>query len=83
MSIFIRQLLIKAFIMYLLKIKGTKSMPDFVQLRDENMTLLAYFTTNNVQESLKNFGLKKRKRKRVLKVINELDCGTLTQIDVR
>ncbi len=83
MSIFIRQLLIKAFIMYLLKIKGTKSMPDFVQLRDENMTLLAYFTTNNVQESLKNFGLKKRKRKRVLKAINELDCGMLTQIDVR
>ena len=29
--------------LYVLKIKGTKMIPDFVQIRDENMSLRAYF----------------------------------------
>ena len=28
---------------YILKIKGTKTIPDFIQIRDDKMTLRAYF----------------------------------------
>lgn len=57
-------------------------MPDFVQLRDENMTLLAYFTPNNADQSLQKYGLKRGNRKRVLKAIPDLGYGLITQIKI-
>ncbi|HPE87121.1 MAG: hypothetical protein PHU97_04360 [Bacteroidales bacterium] len=66
--------------MYLLKIKGTTSMPDFVQLRDENMTLLAYFTPGNAEKSLQGYGLKRCKRKKIEKLMPSLEYGKLTEI---
>ena len=42
---------------YILKIKGTKRIPDFVQIRDQNMTLIAYFRLSQVELGLKKNGL--------------------------
>ena len=39
--------------LYILKIKGTKIIPDFVQIRDENMTLIAYFRLSQAEKGLK------------------------------
>ena len=39
--------------LYILKIKGTKIIPDFVQIRDENMTLIAYFRLSQAENGLK------------------------------
>lgn len=69
--------------MYLLKIRGTKSMPDFVQLRDENMTLLAYFTPSNAEKTLHEFGLKRSSRKKVVKLLDTLDYGYLTAVALK
>ncbi|MCK9167547.1 MAG: hypothetical protein M0O94_03195 [Bacteroidales bacterium] len=66
--------------MYLLKIKGTTSMPDFVQLRDENMTLLAYFTPGNAEKSLQGYGLKRCKRKKIEKLMPFLNTVSLRKL---
>ena len=51
--------------LYILKIKGTEKIPDFVQIRDKNMTLRAYFRLsqteiglrkNNLEEDAKAIG---------------------------
>ena len=45
--------------LYVLKIKGTTTIPDFVQIRDENMTLRAYFRLSQVEKGLKKNNLRK------------------------
>ncbi len=42
--------------MYILKVKGKSSTPDYIQIRDEHYTLVAYFSANNAERSLKMFG---------------------------
>ncbi len=43
--------------LYILKIKGTNKIPDFVQIRDAEMTLIAYFRLDQVIQGLKKNGL--------------------------
>ena len=43
--------------LYILKIKGTDKIPDFVQIRDAEMTLIAYFRLNQITQGLKKNGL--------------------------
>ena len=38
--------------LYILKIKGTDKIPDFVQIRDKNMTLRAYFRLSQTEIGL-------------------------------
>ncbi len=45
--------------LYILKIKGTKTIPDFVQIRDEQMTLRAYFRLSQQETGLKKNNLEK------------------------
>ena len=43
--------------LYVLKIKGTDTIPDFVQIRDEQMTLRAYFRLSQQEAGLKKNNL--------------------------
>ena len=43
--------------LYILKIRGTKIIPDFVQIRDKNMTLIAYFRLSQAEKGLKKNNL--------------------------
>ena len=43
--------------LYVLKIKGTKTIPDFVQIRDEEMTLRAYFRLSQQEIGLQKNNL--------------------------
>lgn len=45
--------------LYVLKIKGTETIPDFVQIRDKDLTLLAYFRLNQIEKGLKKSNLEK------------------------
>tara|TARA_B100001769_G_C21635609_1_gene355008 strand:- start:33 stop:212 length:180 start_codon:yes stop_codon:yes gene_type:complete len=45
--------------LYVLKIKGTKTIPDFVQIRDKDLTLLAYFRLSQIEKGLKKSHLEK------------------------
>ena len=46
---------------YILKIKGTKTIPDFVQIRDERMSLCAYFRLSQQESGLKKNNLEAEK----------------------
>ena len=43
--------------MYILKIKGKVNIPDYVQLRDNEFTLLAYFRADRPEKALKKIGM--------------------------
>lgn len=42
--------------MYILKIKGKAKIPDYIQLRDEKLTLLAYFRVDRPDHALQKLG---------------------------
>ena len=39
--------------LHILKIKGTGKIPDFVQIRDENLSLKAYFRADQIDRGFK------------------------------
>ena len=43
--------------MYIIKVKGVAKIPDYVQLRDEKFTLLAYFRLDRPDKSLEKLEL--------------------------
>ena len=43
--------------MYVIKVKGVAKIPDYVQLRDEKFTLLAYFRLDRPEIALEKAGL--------------------------
>ncbi|MFN5795609.1 MAG: fructose-6-phosphate aldolase [Bacteroidota bacterium] len=47
--------------MYILKVKGKAKIPDYIQIRDENFTLKAYFRVDRPEKSLSKFGFDDQK----------------------
>lgn len=43
--------------MYIIKVKGIAKIPDYIQLRDEQFTLLAYFRVDRPEKSIEKCGL--------------------------
>ena len=65
--------------LYILKIKGTKIIPDFVQIRDENMTLIAYFRLSQDENGLKKNNLEINSEK-ILNLIETLPFGKVFKL---
>jgi hypothetical protein len=65
--------------MYILKVKGTEKIPDYVQLRDESFTLLAYFRVDRPEKALVKAGLGDREEE-IIKRINEMPFGKIQQL---
>ena len=65
--------------LYILKIKGTKIIPDFVQIRDENMTLIAYFRLSQAESGLKKNNLKINSEK-ILNLLETLPFGKVFKL---
>ena len=42
--------------MYIIKIRGKVKIPDYIQIRDDQFTLLAYFRADRPEEALKKIG---------------------------
>ena len=42
--------------MYLIKIQGKTKIPDYVQLRDDDYTLVAYFRADRPEKALEKYG---------------------------
>jgi len=61
---------------YILKIKGTKMIPDFIQIRDEKMTLRAYFRVSQKKIGLKKNNLEKYSQE-MTKIIEKLPFGKI------
>jgi len=43
--------------MYFIKVKGTDKIPDYIQIRDDDFKLIAYFTRKNIKKGLERNNL--------------------------
>ena len=68
------------FTMYILKVKGTAKIPDYVQLRDDKFTLLAYFRTDRPEKALAKAGLSEREPD-IIRLIAEIPYGKIQKLD--
>ena len=67
---------------YILKIKGTDKIPDFVQIRDEDMTLRAYFRMDQQESGIRKNNLEKY-AKEIICVLDEIPFGKLKELDIQ
>ncbi|WP_293933333.1 fructose-6-phosphate aldolase [Sphingobacterium sp. UBA6645] len=67
--------------MYVIKVKGVAKIPDYVQLRDNAFTLLAYFRVDRPDKSLDKIGLGD-KLDYIMDVVRELPFGQIKKIDL-
>lgn len=67
--------------MYIIKVKGKAKIPDYVQLRDENFVLIAYFRADRPLKDMLKYGLE-GKETVLEKLIAELEFGKLQKLDL-
>jgi hypothetical protein len=67
--------------MYIIKVKGVAKIPDYVQLRDENFALLAYFRVDRPEKALEKAGFAD-KTEYILNKIKELPFGQILKLDI-
>lgn len=67
--------------MYILKIRGAVKIPDYVQLRDDKFTLLAYFRADRPEKALEKLGLLD-KEKQFKELITNLPFGKLEKVEL-
>ncbi|MFN8154442.1 MAG: fructose-6-phosphate aldolase [Bacteroidia bacterium] len=66
---------------YLLKIQGKAKIPDYVQLRDEQFTLLAYFRLDRPEKSLVKAGLADHEQK-ILAFLTSMPFGKVQKLEI-
>ena len=67
--------------MYIIKVKGVAKIPDYVQLRDDKFTLLAYFRVDRPDKSLDKVGLAE-KAVYIMDIIKDLPFGQIYKLDL-
>jgi hypothetical protein len=67
--------------MYIIKIKGTTKIPDYIQIRDDAFTLLAYFRADRPERALKKCGME-TKVDQIKKIIENLPFGKMEKLEV-
>ncbi|MCD8739442.1 fructose-6-phosphate aldolase [Mucilaginibacter roseus] len=67
--------------MYIIKVKGVAKIPDYVQLRDDKFTLLAYFRVDRPDKSLDKVGLGD-KSEQIMNIINDLPFGQILKLEL-
>tara|TARA_B100000767_G_scaffold100296_1_gene96278 strand:- start:712 stop:924 length:213 start_codon:yes stop_codon:yes gene_type:complete len=65
---------------HILKIKGTDKIPDFVQIRDDNLSLKAYFRADQVDRGLKKNNINDPEGK-IKKAIMDSDFGKIFKFE--
>ena len=68
-------------VMYIIKIKGKVRIPDYVQLRDDKFTLLAYFRADRPDRALIKCGLEDQIGK-IKAVIKDMPFGKLQKLEL-
>lgn len=67
--------------MYIIKVKGKTKIPDYVQIRDENFTLLAYFRADRPDKALQKIGYGD-KISEIKELIDSLPFGKMEKLDL-
>jgi hypothetical protein len=67
--------------MYIIKVKGKAKIPDYIQLRDDNMVLVAYFRADRPTKLLKKYGME-FKENDFNQLISDLPFGKLQKLSI-
>lgn len=67
--------------MYIIKIKGKAKIPDYLQVRDDNFTLIAYTRTDRPEKALEKCGLGASIEK-IKDLMNQIPFGIMTKIEL-
>lgn len=69
--------------MFIIKVKGKAKIPDYIQLRDDNFVLIAYFRADRPfkEKQLEKYGLKD-KEEALTTLIQELPFGKLQKLEL-
>ncbi len=67
--------------MYIIKVKGQAKIPNYIQLRDDNFVLIAYFRADRPLKKLEKYGLE-GKEDALQEIINELPFGKLQELNI-
>ena len=65
--------------MYIIKIKGKAKIPDYIQLRNDDMILVDYFRADRPLDKLKKYGIKSDDDK-IINYVNNLEFGKLQKL---
>ncbi|MBV20389.1 MAG: fructose-6-phosphate aldolase [Cytophagia bacterium] len=65
--------------MYIIKIKGKAKIPDYIQLRNNDMILVDYFRADRPLDKLKKYGIKSDDDK-IINYVNNLEFGKLQKL---
>lgn len=67
--------------MYIIKIKGKAKIPDYIQLRDKDFVLIAYFRADRELRNMEKYGLG-GKEAELERLIAELPFGKLQPLNL-
>ena len=67
--------------MYIFKVRGKAKIPDYIQLRDEDFVLIAYFRADRPLKNLQKYGLD-GKEEMLKKIIEDLPFGKMQSLKV-
>jgi len=69
--------------MYIIKVKGKKKIPNYIQLRDEKFMLIGYFSYRQGRpfRSLEKFGLE-GKETALEKLVEKMPFGKLQKLEI-
>lgn len=67
--------------MYIIKVKGKAKIPDYIQIRDQNFVLVAYFRTDRPLKRMDKFGLE-GKDQELKSLISSLPYGKLQKLEL-
>ena len=67
--------------MYILKVKGTAKIPDYIQLRGDDFTLLAYFRVDRPEKALAKAGLADKTEK-IMQAMKEIPYGKMLKLEM-
>lgn len=66
---------------YLLKIKGKAKIPDYVQMRDDQFTLLAYFRLDRPEKSLDRIGMAANEHA-IVTILEKMQFGKMQKVEL-
>lgn len=67
--------------MHIIKIKGKAKIPDYIQLRDDQFVLIAYFRADRPLKKLEKYGLE-GKEEELKSIIDELPFGKIQPLNI-
>ncbi len=67
--------------MYIIKVKGKAKIPDYIQLRDEDFVLIAYFRADRPLKNMEKYGLE-GKEEALRAVIDRLLFGKIEKLEI-